>query len=230
MQKVIYLLWFETADERFEQALHQALVPALGGVEGVVKVQLNIPDCDVAPAAALRMENSAPAFDAMCSVWQMDFVEAASIDTLVQSFCTQFSRYHVDEIERLPNTAQQTGVGERTPGFSQVALLRCPQRLEYQAWLRYWQYTHTAIALETQSTFRYVQNIVSDVAGKDVACYHAIVEECFPALAMTDPEVFYNAVGDSQKQENNMKKMIDSCVNFIDFNEIDVVPTSEYCY
>jgi hypothetical protein len=42
--------------------------------------------------------------------------------------------------------------------------------------------------------------------------------------------VFYNAVGDSQKRENNMKKMIDSCVNFIDFNEIDVVPTSEYCY
>ena len=86
------------------------------------------------------------------------------------------------------------------------------------------------MALETQSTFRYVQNIVSDVAGKDVSCYHAIVEECFPTLAMTNSEVFYNAEGDSQKQQANMKRMIDSCVNFIDFDEIDVVPTSEYVY
>ena len=228
MRKLIYLLWFDTAEERFAAALHRELVPRLRETKGVCRIQLNIADSDVEAAAALRMENSAAAFDAMCSVYLDDTVSGATIDKQVQAFCAQFSRYHVDEIERLPNTQPQTEAGQRTPGFSQIALLRCPRRLEYQAWLDYWQNTHTTVALETQSTFRYVQNIVSDVAGKDVSCYHAIVEECFPTLAMTNSEVFYNAEGDSQKQQANMKRMIDSCVNFIDFDEIDVIPTSEY--
>lgn len=230
MRKVIYLLWFDTSDEGSSRALHHDLVPALQKVVGVDRLQLNIADGDVAPAAALRMQSSASVFDAMCSVWLDDALTADSLDELVQRFCTQFSRYHVNEVERLQNTKHRAEPSERTPGFSQVALLRCPQRLEYQAWLSYWQNTHTTIALETQSTFRYVQNIVSDVTGKDTTAYHAIVEECFPALAMTDSAVFYDAVGDSSKQQNNMQKMIDSCVNFIDFDEIDVVPTSEYCY
>ncbi|MEX1666240.1 EthD domain-containing protein [Zhongshania arctica] len=230
MRKVIYLLWLDTSDEGWSRTLHHDLVPALQQVVGVGRVQLNIADGDVAPAAALRMQSSASLFDAMCCVWLDDALATDSLDELIQRISVQFSRYHVDEVERLANIKHRAETGVRTPGFSQVALLRCPQRLEYQAWLSYWQNTHTAIALETQSTFRYVQNIVSDVNGKDAAAYHAIVEECFPSLAMTDPAVFYDAVGDSSKQENNMQKMINSCVNFIDFDEIDVVPTSEYCY
>lgn len=230
MRKIIYLLWSDSADERFIRSLHQVLISDLKKIAGIDRVQLNIPDRDVDAAASLRMENAAAAFDAMCSVWVNDTVEAALLDSLVRGFCVQFSRYHVEEIERLPNTQHPSERGVRTFGFSQVALLRCPQWMKYDAWLAYWQNTHTAIALETQSTFRYVQNIVAEVAGEDVACYHAIVEECFPALAMSDPAVFYNAVGDSKKQQDNMKRMIDSCVNFIDFDEIDVVPTSEYVY
>jgi hypothetical protein len=230
MRKVIYLLWLDTSDEESSRALHHGLVPTLQKVAGVGRVQLNIADDDVASAAPLRMQSSASVFDAMCCVWFDDALAADSLDELVQRFSVQLSRYHVDEVERLANTKHRAEPGLRTPGFSQVALLRCPQRLEYQSWLSYWQSTHTTIALETQSTFRYVQNIVSDVTGKDAGAYHAIVEECFPALAMTDSAVFYDAVGDSLKQENNMQKMINSCINFIDFDEIDVVPTSEYCY
>lgn len=230
MRKVIYLMWSDTASETFIGELHCNLVGKLKENAAIKRVQLNIPDRDVAPAAPLRMENSAPAFDAMCSVWLSGELELDVVDSLIEDFCVQFSRYHVEDIERLENTENNVGLGERTPGFSQVAMLRCPQRLEYQDWLNYWQDTHTAIALETQSTFRYVQNIITGVAGKDIACYHAIVEECFPALAMTDPAVFYDAVGDTERQQSNMQKMIDSCMKFIDFDEIDVVPTSEYCY
>lgn len=230
MRKIVYLMWSDSSDEHFARALHQDLMPLLGDIAGIARRQLNIPDRDVDAASALRMENSAAAFDAMCSVWCTEAVDATLLDSAIRNFCVQFSRYHVQEIERLPNTQHPSEAGVRTHGFSQVALLRCPQGMSYDAWLAYWQNTHTAIALETQSTFRYVQNIVSEVSGEDVSCYHAIVEECFPALAMTDPAVFYNATGDSKKQQDNMKRMIDSCVNFIDFDEIDVVPTSEYVY
>jgi hypothetical protein len=230
MRKVIYLMWSDTASEEFVVALHSNLLTTLKENAAINRVQLNVPDRDVAAAASLRMENSAPAFDAMCSIWLSTELELDVIDGLIDGFCVQFSRYHVDEIERLENTEHRVALGARTPGFSQIAMLRCPQRLEYQDWLAYWQNTHTRIALETQSTFRYVQNIITGVAGKDIACYHAIVEECFPSQAMTDSGVFYDAIGDTEKQQSNMQKMIDSCVKFIDFDEIDVVPTSEYCY
>ncbi|WP_373092088.1 hypothetical protein [Zhongshania sp.] len=45
---------------------------------------------------------------------------------------------------------------------------------------------------------------------------------------MTDPEVFYAAKGDPEKYQANCQKMISSCQKFIDFGEIDVIPTSEY--
>ena len=34
--------------------------------------------------------------------------------------------------------------------------------------------------------------------------------------------------GDDAKRDANLKAMIDSCVRFIDFDRIDVTPTSEY--
>lgn len=228
MQKVIYLMWAGVPGSEFNQRLLSWLAPELAAQAGVKRVQLNLVDDAVAAAAALRMENSAQGFDAMCSLYLDDGAERLVLQEYIQSCCVQFSRYHVDEFEALENTTQRVGRGQRTPGFSQVALLRCPQNMVYEDWRGYWQGTHTQIAIDTQSSFRYVQNVVTELAGSDVGCYHAIVEECFPAEAMTDPEVFYAAKGDPEKYQANCQKMISSCQNFIDFDEIDVIPTSEY--
>jgi len=45
---------------------------------------------------------------------------------------------------------------------------------------------------------------------------------------MTDPMVFYNAVGDEAKRKRHEKTMVDSVVRFIDFDKIDRIPMSEY--
>ncbi|CAA0087274.1 Uncharacterised protein [Zhongshania aliphaticivorans] len=230
MQKVIYLLWSGTDELEFSETLRLKLVPNLLDCQGILGVQLNLVDQDVALGAKLRIVNSESVFNAMCSVYIDDVEVLPVIDAHVQSYSSHYHRYDVNEIERLPNTTSSAGFGLRTPGFSQVALLRCPQRLGYKAWLDYWQNIHTNIALETQSTFRYVQNIVNGVKQDGIASCHAIVEECFPIQAMTDQSVFYNAVDDISKQQSNMTKMIDSCAKFIDFDEIDVVLTSEYCF
>jgi hypothetical protein len=68
---------------------------------------------------------------------------------------------------------------------------------------------------------------VHAVSEPQVLC-DAIVEENFPAEAMTDREVFYNAVGNPALKAANEKRMIDSCVRFIEFDRIDCIPTSEY--
>nr|WP_244101392.1 hypothetical protein [Burkholderia ambifaria] len=58
--------------------------------------------------------------------------------------------------------------------------------------------------------------------------YDAIIEECFPAAAMTDPYAFFDAVGDEETFQRNVAQMMDSCGRVIDFDKIDVVPTSQY--
>ena len=137
--------------------------------------------------------------------------------------------YEVDAVEPLPNTACPAAPGERTEGFSQVALLRCPSFLSYEDWLSYWKTTHTGVAIETQSTFRYVQNRVV-ARPAEALPYDAIVEECFPTAAMTSAEAFYDAEGQAELFQQRLQAMMESCGKFIDFSEIEVVPTSEYCF
>ena len=45
---------------------------------------------------------------------------------------------------------------------------------------------------------------------------------------MTDPMVFYDAVGDEEKFKRHEQQMMESCIRFIDFDKIDRIPTSEY--
>jgi hypothetical protein len=57
---------------------------------------------------------------------------------------------------------------------------------------------------------------------------HGIIEECFPPEAFANPEVFFDAVGDAGKLDRHQKIMMDSCARFIDFNEMDLIFTSQY--
>ena len=109
-----------------------------------------------------------------------------------------------------------------------MALLRRPARQTYEQWLDIWHNSHTPIARETQSHFEYTQNLVVRKLTPDGPDYDAIVEECFPAGAMTDPYVFFDAVGDEAKFQRNLKRMMDSVHRFIEMERIEVVPTSQY--
>jgi hypothetical protein len=110
----------------------------------------------------------------------------------------------------------------------QVVFLQRPPRIAHDEWIRVWQGSHTQVAIDTQSTFGYRQNVVIRALTYAAPHYDAIVEENFPAAAMSDQNAFYDAVGDDAKRDANLKAMIDSCVRFIDFDRIDVIPTSEY--
>ena len=45
---------------------------------------------------------------------------------------------------------------------------------------------------------------------------------------MTNPQAFYDAVGDEPKFQANLATMMDSCGRFIDFTRIDIIPTSQF--
>ena len=227
MEKVIYVLWRgERAGDG--AALRGALAPRLLGL-GAAGVQVNVCD-DAAQGAAPTFHSSRPAMDAFVSVW-LDTANAdrrRPFDDAVGEFAGRYAAYLVTESRPIVNTRFPSKPGERTAGFAQVALFQRPPRLSQQAWLDIWLGSHTQIAIDTQDTFLYVQNVVSRVLTFDAPPYGAIVEEGFPPAAFGNLRAFYDASDDDEKFARNQAAMAKSCQRFIDFDKLDVVQTSQY--
>lgn len=198
---------------------------------GAHGTQVNVVDADVAPASRLRMvppEVAAP--DAVVSVWVDSATDhlRAPFDDAVALAGGRASAYLVTESVPLRNERHPVGPGERVPGMAQVVFFRRAPGLADADFLATWLGSHTQIAIDTQDTFSYVQNVVARVLTPGAEPYDAIVEECFPAAAMTDPGAFYDAVGDAEKLAEHGRIMFESVQRFIDLSAIVVVPTSRY--
>lgn len=202
---------------------------------GAHGVQLNVADAAAEPAAPLRIITSPSPADAVLSVW----VDSANdplrrrMDEAVASGPWSCAAYLVTESAPLPDgpdvPAEPSGEGwRRTAGFAQLAFLQRPDGLGHQEWLSRWLGDHTQVAIDTQSTFVYVQNVVTRVLTPGATPWDAIVEECFPAAAMTDPQVFFDAGGDDERLAANQSRMFDSVQRFVDLETIEVIATSRF--
>ncbi|WP_375739961.1 EthD domain-containing protein [Pseudomonas boanensis] len=231
MEKIIYTLWRyqQTSREAFSESLRGEIAEQLFSLGGR-GLQVNLADADVDPAAGLRQENNRPLPDATLSLW----VDSANdevrkpFDQILAGVTSRLAAYLVTESVAIRNTRFPTTPGQRTHGFAQIAFLTCPPRLTRDAWLDIWRGHHTRVAIDTQDNFAYVQNLVVRRLTHGAAQLDAIVEECFPPAAMTDPMAFFDAVGDEEKFQKNLAAMMDSCNRFIDFDKIDVLQTSQY--
>lgn len=227
MEKVIYCLAAgdRPADELGE-ALRGPVVDRL--VErGAHGVEVHVADAEVAPAAGLRIASSPTPADALVSVWVDSATDhlRAPFDEAVGA-AGPAAAYLVTESCPLP--APPTAPGARTEGMTQVAFLCRPEALPVGDWLALWLDRHTPIAIALQDTFLYVQNVVTRVLTPGATAWDAIVEEGFPAAAMTDPHVFFDAVGDDERLARHQQEMFDSVQRFIDLSKIDVLPTSRH--
>jgi EthD domain len=230
MEKVIYLMAFDgAAPTGLGDQLRTDLAPRLID-QGAHRVSVNVADDDVVPAANLRMVFSPPAADALVSVWIDSAVDHLRLpfDVAVSSVGGGVAAYLVTESVPMPNTRFPAAPGERVPGMAQVAFLQRPASQSVDEWLDIWLNSHTVIAQDLQDTFSYVQNVVARVLTPGAEPWNAIVEECFPAGAMTDPHVFYDAVGDDDRLARHQREMFESVERFIDLSKINVVPTSRY--
>jgi len=228
MEKLTYVLWrdaHEPADV-FNTRLLRELSAELLAL-GADRLSLNLVDYTVAPGVALRQENTHPMPAALASFWLNSAHIRAPLEAALQAAAARIAGYAVTESTVLPNIVA-TADGVRTRGFAQVALITRPPRLTPEGWLEVWLRDQTKVAVETQSNFYYCQNIVNRRLTHGAPDWHAIVEECFPIGALTDPQVFFDAVGDPQKYQANLDRMMQTCGRFIDFDKIDVILTSEY--
>jgi hypothetical protein len=228
MEKVLYFL--NTGEGRSGDSLRERLVEDVAPrllTTGARQVQVNAMDSDVEAAAGFRLRSgSGPCPDATVSVW-VDSANAplrASYDEVLREVDADVVAYLVTESVPLPGDQ----VGGRRPGYTQVSFLQRPERIDEESWREHWHDRHTQIAIDTQATTRYVQNLVVRPLTPGAPPCTAVVEETFPEEAMTDQSVFFDAVGDDTRRQANADALMASVMAFLDFDLIDVVPTSEY--
>ena len=168
--------------------------------------------------------------EAFVSVWLDSACRAMRqpFDAVLGSLGGRVASYVVSESQALLNTRFPTPLGERTPGFVQIAMFRRPRRVARESWLEAWLESHTQVAMDAQDTFLYTQNVVGRALGFDAPRYDAIVEEGYPPAAHGDLRAFFDAPGDEGKCLRNQALIGESCARFIDFDKLDVVQTSQY--
>ena len=218
MEKLVYLLLGESGalEPGAGKSLREKTVPALRSL-GARSIQLNVTDADLGHPFGVAPDAGEPQILATVSMW-VDAVEGHRAGRALPD-PGDGSAWHgwlVCEAEPMPNHTQPPGSDGRVPGFAQMVALTRPDHLSWSEWRRIWQGTHTSVAVNTQSTFRYVQNVVFRAVTPGAPLYAAIVEECFPIEAATDLHVFFDAVGDEARLARHMAAMSESCDRFMD--------------
>ena len=227
MEKILYLLRIpeeQSMDEFKEKALTE-LKDALMNNARVLKVRMAFEDHAVAPAEIYKQEQRPPAPQALISVWVTTSNDQQQLVSCLSDYCSRVEGYLVSESEILDPNAKP---GTRTPGTLQICTLRKAEHLSHLEFSRIWRDHHTAVAVNTQSTFGYRQNQVILPLTDNALDHSAIVEEHFPAKAMSSYEAFFDAEGDEEKLQANLDQMMQSCVRFLDPTSLNVVHLSEY--
>ena len=224
MEKLIYVVWKRegVAIERFRQEMLGRTAHALLE-RGARALSVNLADDRALPG--LRMAHVDPT--GTVSVWMDTALGRAPIEAALAGVTARVVGYLALESVPIVNTKPPPPAGERIPGLYSVAFLEKPDFLTYEQWLAHWQGEHTRVAIETQSTFLYIQNVLVRPLTNDAPPWTAIVEEAFPAEAATDPLVFYNAAS-PEKLAEHQRRMMASCQRFIDFSRLETHPMSAY--
>ena len=193
---------------------------------GATGIQVNVVDPELgAPHGMAPGEGER--LSAMLSYWVAAAGEQGVHTGLLPEVAGgRWCSYVVCESVRLAGPPASEDLG-RSPGFTQIVPLCVPPSLSWAEWRRRWQGSHTTVAIETQSSFRYVQNLVVRPLGDRVPAFAAVVEESFPLSAATDNAIFYDAEGDPARLGRNLTRMIESCATFIE-GRVPIAWTAEY--
>ncbi|HUL19128.1 MAG TPA: EthD domain-containing protein [Steroidobacteraceae bacterium] len=230
MEKLLYVLWRGKADaSELTRRFLEDIAPRMRAL-GAERVQFNIADFTDLSGALVNftLHSTQPVPDGIVSFWLTSAYRRAPVEQLLAAGFERIAGYAVAESVILPNLLHPSRPGERTFGFSQVTFLQVPPRLSYEAWRQIWFNEHTPVGIETQANFRYAHNVIVMPLTEGAPPFRGIVEECFPPEALRDSQAFYNAAGDEERHQRHIKKMMESCAKFIDFERIDVIATSEY--
>jgi hypothetical protein len=224
MEKVVAVLMAADRDEAWCRRQRGPVADAILAL-GVAGLTVNVRDAAVTHSL-MTLTTLDPPGAAVVSVWTQQSYgdQTAAALQLLEDECDQLAAYLVTESIPLQAPLE---LGSRTTGLANVALLRRPAELDQASWLQRWQHDHTPVAIETQSTFGYTQNAVVRALTPKGPPLAGIVEELFPAEAITDLKAFFGAADDADLQQR-LSRMVASTTAFGANENIDTVPTSRY--
>jgi len=225
MEKLFYVLWRPEALPKavWSNQLLGLAAPLAG--QGAQRVRIGIPDVPVPdddPYEAMR----ATAPSGFISFWLNTASQRGDAERLVVQAAGRCAGYAVQESTVLGNATPAEAA--REGGFLQVCGFTALPGLSRAALWDHWLGHHTAVAVETQSTTFYNQNIVVRPLTEGAPAWDAIVEERFPAAALNRRDVYFDAVDSPQRMAENVQRMAESCGRFIDFNTITLMNCGEY--
>jgi serine/threonine protein kinase HipA of HipAB toxin-antitoxin module len=218
--KLMYAAWgADLATTLRDPGVHARLAGA-----GATRLQVNLDDDAVAPA--MRIPTFEDPIGAIVSVWSDG--DPARVTEVLATVTSRLAGYEVEE--RLPIPPPEVADGERTEALANVAVLRRPAELTVAQWRHNWLVDHTPVAIATQATFGYVQNVVVRPVTEDAPRVDALVEELFPTAAMTDMHAFYGSGGDDAELDDRFTRLMASVARFGADRDLDLVPSSRYVY
>ncbi len=229
MEKLIYVIWRQkgVSKEVFKKTILGPTAKRLLGL-GPHRLSMNLADEFVDYAESMRMSIIHPSISGTISIWLDTSLNRSQVEEVISEVTARYAGYLVVESVPIVNTSLIAPVGHRTPGVLTVAFLERPEHIPHEEWIEHWKGHHTSVAVETQSTHLYIQNEVVRPLTGDAPPWSAIVEEGFPAEALKNPMVFYNANGSEEKLKENQTRMMESVNKFLNLNRVESHPMSEY--
>lgn len=227
MEKVIVTLRAAATDEEWCRRLRSVVADDLLA-RNVAGLTINVRD-EAVRDSLMTLTTLEPPVVGLVSLWSQQCygAEVRAAVAALERECDAAAAYLVTE--SIPLQPVDTGAGRRTDGLANVALLRRPADLDESTWLDRWLLDHTAVAIDTQATFGYIQNVVVRALTPDAPVIHGIVEELFPLAAVSDLHAFFGAADDDDLR-NRMDRMMASTARFGANDNIDTVPTSRYVF
>lgn len=230
MEKLCYVLWKPAGQSgaAFRDALLAQVVPGLRAL-GASRLALLVADEHAEAVSKARITRQADPIAGMLSLW-LDCVDAhPHVEDALRRLAPRHAGYLVTESVVLPDTIHAAPApGARTPGITMLALLEKPDRIAFDEWIAVWHGRHSPLALEIQSTYLYVRNVVARTLTPQAPPWRGLVEEGFPTEAVTDPMRWYDAGVDPEKLRERIGRMIASVREFLDVERVESHPLSEY--
>lgn len=218
----MFALWGDGAGALLGAGPREELAAA-----GVTRLQVNLDDEPV--AQAMRIPTTEPAISAVVSVWTASGPTGlGDVLAVLGESSDRVAGWQVDE--RRPIDPPEMGEGVRADALANVALLRRPAELTHEEWLHRWLVDHTPVAIATQATFGYLQNVVVEAVTPEAPPVAALVEELFPAAAVSDMHAFYGSDGDDAELTDRLTRLMDSVTRIGADRDLDLVPSSRYLF
>ena len=229
MEKLVYVVWKPpaTSDEAFASTLRERVAPQLSTL-GARRLTLHLVDAEATSVQRARITRLEAPVAGLVSFWLDAADQRGPLEAALAEATARLAGYLVVESVPLRNTTRRVPLGQRTPGIVMVALIERPERMPWEAWIAHWHGPHREVALETQCTFLYVRNVVVRALTAHAPPWAGIVEEGFPAEAVTNPMLWYQAEGSPETLKRNVKRMVESCKAFLDLDRVESHPMSEY--